>query len=204
MKKYIVVLITISIICSVISCSNNVSSESESNTNIIPTLTNTVVSTSTAEESMTVVPTIQASPLPEYLDLVIPEPGVYSLAEYNNQAISAGWGADRPGICFLFGRSIPFLEDGDILTTEEMLNRISLAVNDTELNEYQSINISDLEGWDKTDPDTGQIIWRTPDGIPYEICYVAILEAGFYEATISVERTTLDPITYTWSFLIEP
>lgn len=205
MKVSFTKIITIAMICGMISCSNSGSSESEENTNIVPTPTNAVTRTSTPEPTITAIPIIQADPLPRHLGLVIPEPGVYSLAEYNTQAIETGWGANRPGICMDFRGSSSLLEEGDILTNiEDYLHRISVTVNGTNLNEIQSMLTADSLGWENKDPDTGRVIWRTPDGIPAQICYSALLEAGFYEATISVERTTLEPVTYTWSFLIEP
>lgn len=205
MKLSLTKIIAIALICGMLSCSNSGSSESEENTNILPIPTNAVTKTNTPEPTITAIPTIQADPLPRHLGLVIPEPGIYSIDEYNEEAILTGWGANRPGICMDFRNSTSLLEEGDILTNiEDYLHRISVTVNGTKLDEIQSMLTADSLGWENIDPDTGRVIWRTPDGIPAQICYLALLEAGFYEATISVERTTLEPVNYTWLFLIEP
>lgn len=154
-----------------------------------------------------VVPTIELaitpSPLPDYLGMVEPEPGqVYSVAEYKIIASSIhGWGATVPGIC-LWVRPLPLLEPGDFPTREEWLARVHLIVDDRAIKEYHSIFMNDSLGIQVADPETGEVLFKTPDGSPYGVCYAVSLEAGRHVATFVAEKTSSEEMSYTWQFVI--
>jgi hypothetical protein len=148
-------------------------------------------------------PTIPVTPLPEYLGMVLPEPGgVYSVTEYEALAPSlGGWGATVPGICLGVG---PFwlLEPGDFPTTEEWLAQIHLVVDGRIITEYHSIEMTDSLGSESIDRETGEVLFKEPPGSPYEICYAASLEVGQHTATFVAQRTSGEEATYTWQFHI--
>jgi len=149
-----------------------------------------------------VVESTAVEPLPEYLGFLKPGPGeTYTLTEYENLAPTMWIGATEPGICFSIFVSI-FMEPGDFPTAEEWLKNVYLVVNTTLIPDYHSLLKLDSEGLIATDPKTGEIIWKEPSGSPLRVCYAVPLEIGQHTASIVVEKTSGEQITYTWPFTI--
>lgn len=151
------------------------------------------------EPESSIVPTI--TPLPDFLGYLLPQPGSsYSLQEFEELAPGTGWGTNLPGICFSIVDPSPFLERGDFLSTEEWLSRISVTIDGELLLHYDVAEVTDLAGWEQTDPQTEEVLWRVPDGIPWLLCYATTLDVGEHTATITVNRTSSKQVSFSWSF----
>ena len=94
------------------------------------------------------------------------------------------------------------MEPGDFFNSPEewLLSHVSLVVDDTTVTEYHSLMTGDTIGGKKRDPETGETIWKSPDGIPLGVCYEVPLEPGLHTSTLVIERTSGEQVTYTWQF----
>jgi hypothetical protein len=157
----------------------------------------------TATKTPIVEPTIAVTPPPEYLGLILPEPGSsYSVAEYETLAPTlGGWEATVPGIC-LGVRPFWLMEPGDFPTPDEWLARIHLIVDGGMITEYHSILMNDSFGSEGIDSETGEVLFKAPDGSPYGICYAATLGVGRHTVIFVAKKTSGEEATYTWQFRI--
>ncbi|MGD8625851.1 MAG: hypothetical protein PVJ34_15040 [Anaerolineae bacterium] len=158
----------------------------------------TLSTTSTAE----VEPTATIAAMPEYIGFVSPHPGEsLSMAEYKALAPSLGWNASEPGICVsLFPH--PLMEPGDTPTAKEWLSQVHLLIDGDIITKYHSLLETNSEGGRLIDPDTGELVWKEPDGSPFGVCYAASLGIGYHTVTIVVEKTSGEQVSYAWSFAI--
>lgn len=167
-----------------------------------PTAESTLAATTEPTAVATATPAIPVESLTEYLWFVVPVPGEsYTVSEYENLAPSLGWNATLPGICF----PISFfwlVEPGDLYTLREWLNRVHLVVDDVIITEYHSLLEQDTLGGVAIDPETGETISKVPDGDPAMVCYAIPLDVGQHTATITVEKTSGEQLSYSWSFVI--
>jgi hypothetical protein len=166
-----------------------------------PTFTPTT--TPTFIPTQTPYPTIAVTPLPYYFWGISPGPDTtYSIEEYKILAPSKGWGASLPGICFIIF-PVHFMEPGDFPTADEWIsNNVKLIINQMEIDDYHALFLTNLLGGTNIDSETGEIIWKAPDGEPLRVCYAVPLEPGFHNGTIIVEKTSGKQISYSWKFEI--
>jgi hypothetical protein len=148
-------------------------------------------------------PTIAVTPLPNYLWGISPGPGTtYSIEEYKILAPSKGWGATLPCICFIIF-PVHFMEPDDFPTADEWIsNNVKLIIDQMEIDDYHALFLTNLLGGTNIDSETGEIIWKAPDGEPLRVCYALPLELGFHKGTIIVEKTSGEQISYSWKFEI--
>lgn len=149
-------------------------------------------------------PTLAIEPLPQFLGVVIPGPGESnSLEEYNNLASTLGWNATEPAVCFSVQPSW-VMESGDIFASADqwLLDRVHIVIDDTAIIRYHSLLLTDSVGLQATEQSTGKIAWKAPDGSPLRVCYALPLEVGVHTATIVIEKTSGEQVTYTWQFRI--
>jgi len=145
--------------------------------------------------------TIAVTPVPEYLG-VRPWPGaVLSVTEYQNLAPSLEWGAAVPCVCVGVD-PLGLLEPGDSPTTEEWLARTRLVVDGNTITEYHSNLMSDLLGKEVRDGETDELLFKTPPGSPFRICYAVSLKVGLHMATFVVEKPSDEEWSYSWQFVI--
>jgi hypothetical protein len=143
-----------------------------------------------------------AAPLPIYLLWTFPEPGeIYSMAEYEGYTESLG--VERACIWVgLWPATSILIEPGDFFSSPEewLLSYVSLVVDNTTVTEYHYLTTGATIGGKKIDPETGETIWKSPDGIPLSVCYEAPLESGLHTSTLVIEKTSGEQVTYTWQF----
>jgi len=131
-----------------------------------------------------------------------PAPGEhYTLSEYENLAPSIGWGSDVPGICISV-TPVLLLEPGDFPTAEEWLSRMYIIVDGKTITEPQSVLKTDTIGLGHQDPDTGEYVYKAPDGSPFGICYEVALGIGKHTATVVISKTSGALVSYSWPFYI--
>ena len=142
-----------------------------------------------------------AAPLPTYLVSTFPEPGeIYSVAEYESYTESLG--IERACILVTLWPTSGIMEPGDFFNSPEewLLSYVSLVVDDTTITEYYDLMTGATTGGRGIDPETGETLWKSPDGIPLNVCYEAPLEPGLHTSTLVIERTSGERATYTWQF----
>ncbi|MCP4539717.1 MAG: hypothetical protein GY832_21475 [Chloroflexi bacterium] len=90
------------------------------------------------------------------------------MAEYENLAPNMGWNAIVPGICLSI---YPFklLESGDSPTVKEWLAQMYLVVDSETITQHHSLLKTKSMGRDLVDPETGEVIWKEPDGSPLRV-----------------------------------
>jgi hypothetical protein len=142
--------------------------------------------------------------MPSYLKEAAPGPmESYTLTEYEGLATSLHWGATRPAICVSIWAT-PFMEPGDFFggARQWVEDRVYLIVDDVAITKVHRLVPTDSMGGEKIDPETGKVVWRAPDGSPMDICYEASLDVGVHSATLVVEKTSGEQVSYTWEFRI--
>jgi hypothetical protein len=123
------------------------------------------------------------------------------MAEYRNLAPSLEWGATVPCVCIGVD-PLGLLEPGDSPTTEEWLARIRLVVDGNTITEYHSNLMTDLLGKKVRDGETDELLFKTPPGSPFRICYAASLKVGLHMATFVVDKPSGEEWSYSWQFVI--
>ncbi|MCC6605660.1 MAG: hypothetical protein IT327_20805 [Anaerolineae bacterium] len=145
-------------------------------------------------------------PLPRFIETTYPSPGaVVNLDEYTEDGLGYYFGLSAPGICVSF-LPYPFiLEPGDVLTSEDVIERLSLEVDGSTygtVDSYQ-VELVMFEGVPRVpiDPETGEPEASVPEG-RYIVCFENDLEPGMHSATFSAQKTSGEKIEYTWPFFI--
>lgn len=144
--------------------------------------------------------TPRVSPRPDYLLGIAPNAGeVLTVQEYERLAPSLGWDATLPSICLSI-EPYPLMEPGNFPTAEEWLSRVSVTVDGRVIDTHHALLTTDRMGIQLSDPDTGELLKRAPDGSPFRLCYAATLGLGVHNVTLNVMKQPGEAATYTWSF----
>lgn len=142
-------------------------------------------------------------PLPDFLYVVFPEPGAtYTLAEFDEltekySSIAAS------GEVFFDVRLQELIEEGDIFNdVEEYFPRISARIDGqlyTEPQAYLRTN-----EWHQTyrNPETGEILYQLPGGMPFSLYYPMEREPGVHTVEVEIRKTSGEIVSYSWSFLL--
>ena len=149
---------------------------------------------------------IKIEPLPNYLYGVFPEPAsTYDITsdEYLSRLKRKEPNLIDPSLCVSVG-SYHLLEKGDAPGEREFLHQMHLLLNKEIHKVPNTVVAPDIFGSDIIDPETGGILFRTPDGVDFNVCWrVDLSEPGLYTATYVFTKTSGQEETYTWSFIIE-
>jgi hypothetical protein len=81
-------------------------------------------------------------------------------------------------------------------------DRVYLIVDDQVIKTYHKLVETDSTGGEGISSDTGEVIWKAPDGDPFNVCYKVVLGVGLHTATIVIEKTSGEQETFTWQFRI--
>lgn len=140
---------------------------------------------------------------PTYIGFTLPPPdSTNTELEYKQFAISTGWGATEPGICFSIEPAV-FMEPGDFPKADEWLsNNVKVYINQKDLGRYTTLLLTDHEGFYQLSDVTGEKIYQAPAGSPLRVCYSVQLVVGQHNAEIIITTTSGKITTFEWSFVI--
>ncbi len=151
--------------------------------------------------------TIETAPLPEYLGYVFPEPqSTVDLGndryndKFKEELNTIHFGPTEPSIC-LGVDSAPLMDIGDTPSTDEFLEQMRLIVDGqtiTEPNFFEGYD-SFGEEWYSED---GDFLFRTPDGMAFNVCWQGPLNSGVHIVDYVFTRTSGVEEMYSWSFEI--
>lgn len=148
---------------------------------------------------------ITSLPMPGYLSGVFPEPAsTYNISsdEYLGRLKRKDPNLNEPSVCASV-RSYHLLERGDAPTTEEFLNQMHLVVDTIDVTTPNLVVSPDILGSEVMDG-SGEILFRTPDGENFNICWpVDLGQSGLHTATFLFTKTSGKVESYTWSFIID-
>lgn len=149
--------------------------------------------------------TIASLPMPVYLSGVFPEPAsTYNISsdEYLSRLKRKDPNLNEPSVCASV-HSYHLLEKGDAPTTEEFLNQMHLVVDTIDVTTPNLVVSPDILGSEVMDG-SGEILFRTPDGENFNICWsVDLGQSGLHTATFLFTKTSGKVESYTWSFFID-
>jgi hypothetical protein len=153
------------------------------------------------DSSITVTPVLSMVEKPSYIVETWPEAEqILTMEEYETLL---WYDATLPSICVVFDPFV-LVERGEFLSTEEYLTRFRLEIDELIITELHYVFLPDTGGYDgPVDPDTGEPMYRVPDGWPYHLCFAATLGEGKHHATLIAQRTSGQELRYSWSFTIE-
>lgn len=148
-------------------------------------------------------PTIDS--LPPWIGYVEPYPGsCYTLSAYLDSAgASSYYELNGPGICFAIGGLFFLMEPGDFPTTEQFLSRYHLIVDGKFFEKYHYATEFGFS-FERLDPNTGEPLWRIPEGLEGSVCFEVPLDPGEHEATLIYEYPSAKSEEYTWMFTLAP
>jgi hypothetical protein len=151
---------------------------------------------------------IPFEPLPRSIEFTYPSPGaVVNIDEYvGEDGQGYYFGVNAPSICVSF-LPYPFLlEPGDFLTSDDVLERLSLKIDGITLSEvdFDQIELATISGMPRVpdDLETGRPEASVPEG-RYVVCFKVDLEPGMHSATFTAQKTSGEKIEYTWSFFLQ-
>lgn len=187
--------------------------QEESEKRASPIIPHTVSASPITPEANTpvVIPTILSQdmitilPMPIYLSGVFPEPAsIYNISsdEYLSRLKRKDPNLNKPSVCASV-HSHHLLEKGNALTTEEFINQMHLVVDKIDITTPNLVVSPDIFGSEVLD-DSGEILFRTPDGENFNICWpVDLGQSGLHTATFLFTKTSGKVESYTWSFIID-
>lgn len=146
-------------------------------------------------------PMPHAEPTPDYL-VVFPRPGsVLTTTEYSELGRSIGWSDGADKICVGVNPG-EVMEPGDLSDGDRWLSTTHLVVDGLRVDKYDSVLKKNLSGREYRDKDTGELLYKAPDGSPFSVCYDAELTMGRHTVSYVIQQTSGNILEYTWYFEI--
>lgn len=160
----------------------------------------TIAPTAISVDMITVVP------FPAYLFEVFPDPA--SITNISSEAYLTRlkryeYFLNEPSLCAAIN-SYHLMEKGDAPTPDEFLRQMYLVADEQVIMEPNVVVSLDILGSEILDPETGKVLFRTPDGEHFNVCWpVDLSRRGLHTATFVFTKTSGRVESYTWSFVIE-